>query len=70
MAEFGENDFQHLKVVTRMVRDLDLGVRIVGAPIVRERDGLAMSSRNVYLSNAERAVAPLSTGCSRTPPST
>jgi pantoate--beta-alanine ligase len=58
VAVFGEKDYQQLKVVTRMVADLDLPVRIVGAATVREPDGLAMSSRNVYLSAEQRAVAP------------
>jgi pantoate--beta-alanine ligase len=58
-AMFGEKDYQQLKVVTRMAKDLDMPLSVVGCTTKREKDGLALSSRNVYLSATERNLAPL-----------
>jgi pantoate--beta-alanine ligase len=59
VAVFGEKDYQQLLIIKRLIRDLNLQVEIAPGPIVREDDGLALSSRNAYLSPAERKTAPL-----------
>lgn len=58
-ALFGQKDYQQLRVVTQMAKDLDLPLKVIGVPTVREKDGLALSSRNVYLAELERGHAPV-----------
>ena len=62
-AYFGQKDFQQTVVIRRMVKDLDMDIDIVLCPTIRERDGLAMSSRNAYLNEAQRAAAPVVFRC-------
>ncbi len=59
IALFGQKDYQQLRVVTQLAKDLDLAVKVIGVPTLREKDGLALSSRNAYLTPGERANAPL-----------
>ncbi len=59
LAVFGQKDYQQLKIIERMVKDLNMGLEIIGCPTVREEGGLAMSSRNAYLSADEREKALL-----------
>ncbi len=59
LAVFGQKDYQQSVVIRQMVKDLNLGVKVLTAPTVREPDGLAMSSRNAYLSNKQRQAAPI-----------
>ena len=59
LAIFGEKDYQQLRVITQMAQDLNLSPKVIGTKTVRERDGLALSSRNVYLGEGERVAAPV-----------